>query len=155
MRIDKSKLLTWIKNAEYIFIVAIPFFLPLSKKLLPYLIAFLITFWLFEGNYKTKIDKLKSNRVFYFIFGFYVLHVIGLLYSANLDAGLFDLQVKLSILFLPVIFWTTESLNKKRLDYVYMSFIAGVTLASLICIGNGIYNSFQIDDAILVYNPSI
>jgi len=107
MRIDKSKLLTWIKNAEYIFIVAIPFSLPLSKKLLPYLIAFLIAFWLFEGNYKIKIDKLKSNRVFYFIFGFYVLHVIGLLYSANLDAGLFDIQVKLSILFLPVIFWTT------------------------------------------------
>lgn len=155
MRVNKSKLLTWIKNAEYIFIVAIPFFLPLSKKILPYLIAFLIAFWLFEGNYKTKIHKLKSNRVFYFIFGFYILHVFGILYSANLDTGLFDLQVKLSILFLPVIFWTTESLNKKRLDYVYMSFIAGVTLASLICIGNGIYNSFQIDGGILVYNPSI
>ncbi|MCB0791844.1 MAG: O-antigen ligase family protein [Flavobacteriales bacterium] len=37
--------------------------------------------------------------------GFYILHVIGLGWSSNMDLGMFDLQVKLPLLVFPVLLW--------------------------------------------------
>lgn len=62
--------------------------------------------WLIEGNYKEKFKKLKKQPYALLWISMYLLLAIGLLYSSNIKAGLNDLQVKLPMLLLPLIFAT-------------------------------------------------
>ncbi len=62
--------------------------------------------WLIEGNYKDKFKKLKKQPYALLWTSMYLLLAIGLLYSSNIKAGLNDLQVKLPMLLLPLIFAT-------------------------------------------------
>jgi len=63
--------------------------------------------WLIEGKYKEKFKKLKKQPYAMLWIAMYLLLVIGMLYTTNIKSGLNDLQVKLPMLVLPIIFATT------------------------------------------------
>lgn len=63
-----------------------------------------------------------------------------MLFSTNLSNGLFDLQVKLSLLLFPLSFIFIGKLNGRRLTEVLKSFIIGCVAASFLCIS---YASYQ------------
>src|SRR6185436_10021684 len=55
--------------------------------------------------YRDKILRnIKNNKPAILIISFYLLHLISLIYSQNLKYALFDLQVKLSFIIMPIIF---------------------------------------------------
>lgn len=47
-----------------------------------------------EGNLKEKLSRLKENKFFLIIFGFYFFHVLGMLWTQNWDYGLNELRQK-------------------------------------------------------------
>ncbi len=66
--------------------------------------------------------------------GFYCLHLIGLIYSEHLASGLFELQVKLSLLIFPILLVSVGPLDiEKQKQFIY-SFIAGCIINALICL---------------------
>lgn len=62
----------------------------------------------------------------------YLLFVIGLIYSVNLDHGLKELRIKLPILVLPFLIATGPPLSRRQWNYVMGFFIAAVLSASFI-----------------------
>ncbi|MBS1651170.1 MAG: O-antigen ligase family protein [Bacteroidetes bacterium] len=90
----------------------------------------LIINWLIEGDFTRKISALKKNKFFYIITAFYLLHLIGLLYSTHYVDGLNDIRIKLPLLVLPLILFTTAPLSKTEIDFCLYSFLLG-TLCNL------------------------
>ncbi len=57
---------------------------------------------------------------------------MGLIYSINLKYGLFDLEVKLSLLLFPLVFFVSKIEMKKVADNILNSFIDGCFVASIL-----------------------
>lgn len=132
------------------------FLLPLSKKIVVFVIILWLILWLIEGGFKNKFKSLLSNYALLLLPAFYLLHVAGVLYSENTDSALFDLEVKLSILIFPILISGT-SFEKARFKIVLLWFVAGNMLSFLICFSNSLVKYFENYDyyMLIYYNISI
>ncbi len=90
--------------------------------------------WLFEGNFKEKFSTLKSNKVFWVLSSVFLMHVLGLLNTTNMEAGFNDIRIKIPLMLLPLVFFSTKPLNKKELNVLLGLFITGIVLSSFWCI---------------------
>jgi len=117
--------------------ILIAFSLPFAR-LTPVFISLLFLNWLIEGDFKNKFQSIFKNKLAILFTSFYLLHLIGLIYTQNIYSGLFDIQVKFSLLLFPLIF-ASRPLIQKELNVVFVFFIAGAILTSLIMLGRAIY----------------
>ena len=104
----------------------------------PIFIALLLLNWLMEGDFRNKLKSIRKNNAALLFIGFYVLHLIGLTYTQNMDSGLFDIQVKFSLLVFPLIF-ATKPFVKHEMKNVFFAFIVGAIVSSFILITRAIY----------------
>lgn len=117
------------KKVHFILCCNIALLLPFEQPT-PAFICFLVLNWILEGDFSTKLIRLKAAGFLWFFIVFYLFHIAGLLWTSNLEAGLFEAQVKLSLLVFPLIF-ATRPLDGKSTDAVFKFFIAGCTLAGI------------------------
>ncbi len=89
--------------------------------------------WLLEGNFSYKWNRLRSNKIFLLLISFYFLHLMGMFYTAHIQAGLDDLRNKLPLLVLPLILFSTNPLSGKEFKTVFLFFFAGVVVSSVCC----------------------
>lgn len=90
----------------------------------------LAAIWLIEGNFKNKLSQLKSNKVALLLISFYLIHIVGLIYSNNTEYALKDLRVKLPLFLFPFILATCLQLEKKWLDRILWLFIGSVFVST-------------------------
>lgn len=81
--------------------------------------------WLLEGKFSEKWQRLKSNKLFWVLSALFFIHVIGLVYSTNLSAGWNDVRTKIPLMYLPLIYFSTNPLSKKEIHYLLFSFLIG------------------------------
>ncbi|MBE9467996.1 MAG: O-antigen ligase family protein [Bacteroidetes bacterium] len=130
------------------------FCLPLYKDFLPYIIWLWSISWVLEGDFKNKFSNFNNKNILLLLLIFYIFHIVGLLYSKNLEVGFFDIQVKFSIFLFPILLCGSNYLYKKNYNKIFFSFIFGNIAASLICIGSASFRSISIVDNFFVFNSS-
>ncbi|RLD49712.1 MAG: hypothetical protein DRJ05_20575, partial [Bacteroidetes bacterium] len=91
--------------------------------------------WLLEGKFRKKFNRLRYNLPALVLISFYLLHVIGLINSSDIDYALKDLRIKFPLLVLPLIMSTTEPPAKKNFHILLMLYIAAVVGGSFYSFG--------------------
>lgn len=84
-----------------------------------------------EGNLKEELSRLKENKFFLIIFGFYFFHVLGMLWTQNWDYGLNELRQKSSLGIISIIISSRPLPNKKQLNLLLLAFISTLVITSL------------------------
>ncbi len=118
--------------------IAFAFLLPIYRKVMPYVIAVMVLTWLLEMDFVNKAKRLAKSRhrqnTLLFA-GIYVLYLLGLIYTVNYNYGLFDLEVKMSLIIFPVIMATVrdEVLSLAVARQVLWAFVFGVFASMLVC----------------------
>lgn len=119
-------------------------FICLSIFLPPFFKSLAITFLafstLFAFTTKTyEIKPLFDKKIILFLI-FFSLHIIGVFYSSNKDSALFDIQIKLPMLILPLIFifLPKNFLTKDKFWLYALSIIAGLIITIFYCFSFGI-----------------
>ncbi len=121
---------------KYILLIGV-FFIPIHIQLFTYSCILFILFSLL--NFKFNFNSIKQSVLnkWYVIFPlivYYLYDAIGLLWTNNIQSGLFDLEVKLALFLIPfIILIYTKNFSVQSL---LMSFIAGCLSASIILIIN-------------------
>jgi len=101
--------------------------------------------WLLEGKFRWKLQTLKSNRVFWVLASLYLLHLAGLLYTDSMYWALRDLRIKIPLLLLPLVFFSSRPLSLKELHNLLYLFVTGIVLSSFWCL---YYNyTHEVNDA--------
>lgn len=90
--------------------------------------------WFLEGNFKEKLCIFKKSRMLWVLASFFILHLIGMLYSSEIHRGLEDLRIKMPLLFLPMILLTSKPLNAKELKVLFYFCIGGALVSSFWCL---------------------
>ncbi len=106
--------------------------LPLSLFLTSLAQFFIIGSFFIEGSVSNKLKKFLSNRTAVFITIIWLLHLIGLAWSTDLNEGIKDLRIKLPLLILPLVLAGSEPLNKNQFKWILNVFIASVLIGSLV-----------------------
>jgi len=123
-----------------VLLVLIALFLPISKQIVPILIALVILYWLFAGNLKGRIMQLNNWKYVMLFVSFYLLHLLGMIYTTNISPGLFDLEIKMSLFLIPIVFASFPSISKATYYNIGLAFVIGCALASLADLGMGYMN---------------
>lgn len=142
----KSKLL----NASIIFMFALPLF---PSKIKPLVIAFFGFIVLFNHTKKTFHFDYKS---FLFNSSIYLLMMLSLLYSKNLDYGFSKLETMASLAVFPLIFSIfpkhhLKGIKKNLHSYILIYYLA-VLIFNLISF---IYHSIHYGETIFIHYPTV
>jgi hypothetical protein len=89
--------------------------------------------WLLEGGLIGKMKRLLNNKPAFLLCSFFILHLIGLLYtsSAGMDYGIWDTRTKLPLFLLPLILSTSYSITEKEKKLILLCFMLSVTYVTL------------------------
>ena len=110
-------------------------------------------FFVFSGVWRNIFYNFKVNYIPLLLCLFWILHAISLIYTKNLDRGLFDLQQKLSLLLFPLVCVSAKELVITFRKQILISFVVGLVLTSLLCFLKAAINSFSFSPDGLVFNP--
>ncbi len=109
------------------------FMLPVGK-LVPVPLILLGVHWLVSGDLKGKWNSFRKDRLLLLPAVFYLLHASGMLYTDNTASGLFDLEVKSSLLLFPLFLAGTE-IGKRELEGVLKAYVLGCLTISICLLG--------------------
>jgi len=82
------------------------------------------------------LKKVKLNTIALMVIGFFLLHVLGLIHTEDLNYGFKDLRIKLPLLFLPLVFTGVPAFTKKDKAIVEYLFVGACAIAAAIIIVN-------------------
>ena len=105
--------------------------LPLSNVLMSISQFILAGNWVWEGNYKVKLRRFWDNKAAVLFASIYVLHLLGLIYTTEMDHALKDLRIKLPLLVLPLIIASSRPVSKREFHGLIWVFIAAVLFSSI------------------------
>lgn len=76
---------------------------------------------------------------------YYLVLVIGLIYSDDMSSGMSVLERNLSLIMVPFLLSKVDHLDKKFLNTTFSVFTVGVITASLICLGYAVWRDMYLD----------
>ena len=125
------------KNSAIYLFGSFFFLLPFGGKPVVWAIAALALDFIVFSKWKNFQGFLSLKNPLVGLQFFYALHLLGLLWTSNYEAGFFDVEQKLSLLVFPILFYANrvEIVAQKKL--LFNSFIAGNAAAAFYCIANG------------------
>ena len=82
------------------------------------------------GGIKHKLSLFIHNKAAVLLVAFYLMHVVGLLWTSDFQYALKDLRVKLPILVMPFVMSSMEPLDRKRFDLVMLVYVLSVFVAT-------------------------
>lgn len=119
---------------------AIAFLLPVTPKIVPLLIVVfgLLSFYAIFKKY----SRAHLSEVSILLALLFLLHVVGMFYTSNTNRGLFDLEVKLSLIVFPLVFIGFKFVNTTNFKTTLRMFLFGSVAAAVICLGQSSYEYF-------------
>lgn len=106
--------------------------------------------FLLEGDFRNKLNRAKSTKLFIAIALFYGIHLIGLIYTSNFEYGFHDITTKLPLIVLPFILAAKPITNRHHIDLILAIFVGTLLITSLwnyaayqSWVGNYTYNDIR------------
>lgn len=131
------KLPGWLnRNNIYFFGLALMIVsLPTSKFLLSVAQFIIIGAWLLDKRVLHKFARFFRHRAAMVVVSIFMIHVVGVLWSSDLQYAAKDLRIKLPLLALPIIISTSPALDRKMFFHLMTLFIAANVFSSIFSVG--------------------
>ena len=116
------------KTYQYL-LISMAFLMPLTVSLANTIVVIICFLWLFSGNYKAKYNQIMSNKLMIASIVFYCLHVIGMLWTEDLQWGLHILhKMWYFLLLFPILF---NIVQRKYISYYLSAFLLAIALTEI------------------------
>lgn len=111
-------------------LIALAFVFPLTVAGGNLIIGVIVLLWLFSGQYSNKYQQIKQNKLARLSILFFLVHLLGLLWTQDWQWGLVIIKKMSDFLFLlPILLTLTK---KKYIKYYISAFIASMTLTEFL-----------------------
>ena len=130
----RASIRPYLNQAYLLGLLMVAVGLTLSPFLMGMSQFWLAAVWLIDGiltkDFKDKFSRFWHNKAAVLLVAFYLMHVIGLLWTSDFQYALKDLRVKLPILVMPFVLSSMELLDRKRFDLVMLIYVVSVFIAT-------------------------
>ena len=106
--------------------------LPLSVFLMSVGTFILAGNWILEGRYLERLKRFSTDPLSLALISVYALHLLGMLFTDDLSEGLKQLRVKLPLLLMPLLLFTSKLPDKKQQRTILFMFIVANVVGSII-----------------------
>ena len=107
--------------------------MPLSRFLISVGQFVLLGNWLLEGDFKRKWQVMKTSKVLWVLSSFYLLHLLGLLWTADFNYAENDLRIKLPLLWFPLLFITSKhEITQKEIQGLLWLFVFAIFISTIV-----------------------
>jgi O-antigen ligase len=106
-------------------------------------LVILFIVWIAEGNFKVKWQNLKSSRWIWPFVAYYLVLVIGMMYTPAVGNGLFTLNKKITFLILPIMAATSTVLDEKLVRILKRGFVYSCCAIILLCLATATFYFFD------------
>jgi O-antigen ligase len=122
------------------------FAIPWAKRGLPTLIGFTVVFAIAHALRRRTFTRPSNPMAALSLGAIFLLLLLGLTFSAQPDAGLNEIGIKLSFLIFPVLALLLPGIGKKESEKIHAAFAYGSLLFILITLPRAIFISLQHSD---------
>jgi len=138
-----------VNKALVALLALVAFFLPFKFLVNGFIVGALVV-WFFTPSCKALFTKRKGSSALLAILIFYLLHALAFLYTSNIRESFFSLEVKLSMLIFPLIFYTGDY-TWPQMKFFVKSFVLGNIVCCLLCLGRASYLTLADDKNYFFY----
>ncbi len=111
-------------------LIALAFIFPLTTAGGNLIVGIIVLLWLFSGNYQFKFHQIVNNKLATLSILFFLTHVVGLLWTEDLEWGLVIVKkMWYFLLLLPVLLTITK---KEYIRHYITAFIFAMTLSEIL-----------------------
>jgi hypothetical protein len=110
--------------------------LPLSKVVLSISSMWILLILLLEGNFKMYFQNLRQNKTILFLFALLLIQLVSFLWSWDIKFALDDLNSKLPLYSIPVVFVAQPLKNDKHKKLLLGAFVLIMVITSLYNFGS-------------------
>jgi len=128
-----------IPKLKFAVLCLIAFLIPGHIFFTPICIVAFILLWLLEGNLGQKVKVWYKNKYALLFSGFYILYLLWLFRTPDLQSGIFNIQVKLSLGIFPFLFASEGETSPERQRLFMWSFISGCLFNGVICLSYAVW----------------
>tara|TARA_B100000795_G_C22791120_1_gene436988 strand:+ start:1283 stop:2482 length:1200 start_codon:yes stop_codon:yes gene_type:complete len=116
------------KTYQYL-LVCLAFLMPLTVSGANTLIVIICIIWLLSGNYKSKFNQIISSRLMIASIVFYLIHILGMIWTNDINWGLHILhKMWYFLLLFPILF---TIVNKKYIYFYISAFLFAVSITEV------------------------
>ena len=130
----RASIRPYLNQAYLLGLLMVAVGLTLSPFLMGMSQFWLVLVWVFDGlctkSIKNKLSRFWHNKAAVLLVAFYLMHVVGLLWTTDFQYAMRDLRVKLPILVMPFVLSSMEPLDRKRFDFVMLVYVLSVFIAT-------------------------
>ena len=117
------------KTYQYL-LISLAFLMPLTVSGANTIIVIICFLWLFSGDYKAKYNQIMSSKLIIAAIVFYCLHVIGMLWTEDLQWGFHILhKMWYFLLLFPILF---NIVQRKYINYYLSAFLLAIALTEIV-----------------------
>jgi hypothetical protein len=109
--------------------------LPLSVFMMSISQFALLGSWLISGNIVNKIKTAFNNPVVAVLVLIYFMHLVGGFYSTDYHYYFNDIRIKLPLLILPILIYTSPKISEKWFERILFIFVLAVLCSTIISMG--------------------
>jgi hypothetical protein len=132
---SKAPIQSYLNQAYLLGLLMVAVGLTLSPFLMGMSQFWLVLVWIVDGIYnksfKEKLSRFWHNKPAVLLVAFYLMHVIGLLWTSDFQYAMKDLRVKLPILVMPIVVSGMAPLDRKRFDLLIQVYVLSVFVATI------------------------
>lgn len=126
----------------YYNLLALCFVFPVAPKLVPFFLVVISLFSVFNFRIEAKI-KFTTYIPFILSIAFYIVCILGLLWTSDLTSGSKHLEIKLSFLVIPIIFLNKNLIPQIKINRLFQAFIGGNIFAAIFALSKAGYSYFH------------
>ena len=87
--------------------------------------------WLLEGQYKKRLKKFFTNPLSLTLISVFVVFSVGTIWSQNVEYSFRDLRVKLPLLLMPLLLFTSKLPSKKQQQNILFLFVLACVVGTI------------------------
>ena len=114
---------------EQVLLLTLIFFLPISVSVTNVIIVLILVSWLFSGNFKAKFAQIRNSKLVIASIIFFLLHLIGLLWTEDIHWGGKIVKKMLDFIVLLPILYTM--VKKENIKHYISAFLLAISFSEL------------------------
>lgn len=123
-----QKIRNSIDNINSYLLMLTAFFLPLTVFGGNFFAVLIFLLWLVKADFRSDFHRLKNNKLIIAVFLYLLVHVIALLWTADIESGLYTLRKQLKFLFIPIFMLYVK---REHVKYYILAFLASMSLSEI------------------------
>jgi len=104
------------------------FFLPLTVFGGNFFAVLIFLLWIIKADFKNDFHRLKNNKLVIAVFLYLLIHVIALLWTSDMEFGLYTLRKQLKFLFIPIFILFVK---REHVKYYISAFLLSMSLSTV------------------------